>query len=63
MDSNIKEGTTIEMKGGMRNEEPAAASSEKAEERQVKRRTAELCSGISDFSGMKFSDVTENLKR
>ena len=47
VDSNIKEGTTIDMTlrllGGMRNEGPAA-SSQQMEERQVKRRSSEPCS-------------------
>ena len=66
VDCIMKEGTTIDMtlrlQGRMRNEEPAA-SSQQMEERQVKRRTSEPCSGISEISDVKVSDITEHLKR
>ena len=62
---NIKDATTIELtlriQGGMKGE--SFSTSDAADERQVKRRTSELCSEISDINDIKLSDITEPLKR
>ena len=62
---NIKDATTIELtlriQGGMKDE--SFSTSDAADERQVKRRTSELCSEISDINDIKLSDITEHLKR
>ena len=65
MSYNIKGSTTIELtlriQGGMKGE--SFSTSDAADERQVKRRTSELCSEISDINDIKLSDITEHIKR
>ena len=62
---NIKDATTIELtlriQGGMKGE--SFCTSDAADERQIKRRTSDLCSEISDINDIKLSDITEHLKR
>ena len=62
---NIKHATSIELTlrihGGMKGE--SFSTSDAADERQVNRRTSELCSEISDINDIKLSDTTEHLKR
>ena len=52
---------TLRIQGGMKGE--SICTSDAADERQVKRRTSELCSEISDINDIKLSDITEHLKR
>ena len=63
VDSNVKDETIIEvtlrLQGGMKNE-ATTTSAESVGERQVKRRTSEPCSEISEINEIKLDDVTEH---
>ena len=63
LNNNIKKATTIEttlrLHGGMKGE--TFSSAEAVDDRQVKRRTSETFSEISEINEIKLTDVTEAL--
>ena len=63
LNNNVKEATTIEttlrLHGGMKGE--TLSSADAVDDRQVKRRTSEPCSEISEINEIKLTNVTEAL--